>query len=188
MPPTFYHAAPRRFRVGQLLHGENPKKNFEESLSYVYLNVEPLLHLTIAPSVLESKKTWFLYEVLPLEDVVYSGEWEELLCRRVEVVRCLGNAKEIHLKKQRSSKEVYSRCTLKNMARWAGKIKGVRIPLHGPNRQLPIVNPTPTGTFVQDLDGDWVRVVPGNAVSRRKQRRVAGKQKHVRQHLPLENE
>jgi hypothetical protein len=80
----FYHASPRRFKVGDVLspRGDSPG---------IFLTTDPVPHYTILEDVEASKSPWYVYEVEPLGDVV-PGFWDDLIASRVKILRFVGNA------------------------------------------------------------------------------------------------
>ena len=81
----YYHASPRRLRVGQVLL---PCR--ADGSRYVYLTNAPAPHYTIA----EQARTegWHIYEVRPLARTSYGSDYGEWGTSSAEIVRYVGNA------------------------------------------------------------------------------------------------
>lgn len=85
MRPKYYHASPRRFRIGTvLLPGEK---------GAVFMTTSPVPHYTIFDEAIEDG--WHVYQVEPIGEVWYGSLWDELTCHQAEVVRYVGKARGI---------------------------------------------------------------------------------------------
>ena len=101
----YYHASPRRFKVGTVLRpGTEPKKsrayiNFGRT-DQIYLTTSPIPHHTIL--AIAKKDKWHVYEVEPLGKVRV-GIWDDLTVDRAEVIAYVGNARGIARKHTQGS-------------------------------------------------------------------------------------
>lgn len=84
MKRKFFHASPERFSKGDILLPLGWKQK-------VFLNDNPIPHYSIAHTAAE--EGWQIYEVQPVGGVVFRSDWDELVCRKAVVQRCVGSAR-----------------------------------------------------------------------------------------------
>ncbi len=104
---TFYHATQNRFKVGDIICGAYPKKNFEWCGSVVFLNTKPEPHFTMVEYMEKYPDTvWYVYEVAPIGKMGL-GNWDDLVCDNAQVVRFVGNGRGLlnHFKKKVKKKK-----------------------------------------------------------------------------------
>lgn len=88
----YYHATPRRLRVGDRLTPCLQKTGMEQG---VYLNSRPEPHFTIAAQAVADN--WHVYEVTPI-GATKVGSFEDIVAPMgAEIVRRVGNARGIHV-------------------------------------------------------------------------------------------
>ena len=85
----FYHASPRRFKIGQVLTASQPvKKNYDWCEQGIFVTDKPAAHHTIYYDI--QNKGWHLYEVEPvcrMKRGWYSAEW---IAREVVIKNYVG--------------------------------------------------------------------------------------------------
>ena len=86
----YYHASSMRHKPGDILEGRH-SDGWNPGL-WVFLVDTPLPHFTIHSSAVE--ENWFVYEIKP-DGNVKLGHEEDLIAKRVEIVRCVGRARGI---------------------------------------------------------------------------------------------
>lgn len=105
----FYHVTQKRFKVGDIICGAYPKKNFEWCGPVVFINTKPEPHFTMVEYMEEYPDTqWYVYEVDPIGKIGL-GNWDDLVCDNAQVVRFVGNGRGLHsnFKKKAKVKKSY---------------------------------------------------------------------------------
>lgn len=93
----YYHASPRKFKVGTIISGIE--------MEGVFFTTSPVPHYTILDRALRDNYT--VYQVEPITKV-YSGDWLDLWARQVRIVKRVGNARGI-AKQRPSGSSVYDK-------------------------------------------------------------------------------
>ena len=96
MKTKFFHASPKRFRVGDILDGQHSRGveySNEERRGYIYLTTAPEAHYSILECAWE--ENWNVYEVLPIGEVKFSWGWDEIIVREAMVLRFVGSTRGI---------------------------------------------------------------------------------------------
>jgi hypothetical protein len=89
----YYHASPKRFKIGQILSGNSSALNGQNYVgcpSTIYLTTSPHPHYTIFN---KAKNGWHVYEIdllCKLERGHGIGVWDELSCQQVEIKHYVG--------------------------------------------------------------------------------------------------
>ena len=98
---TFYHASPKRLKVGTILTPNQGNKDKDWQHHAVFLTTKPLPHFTIAKHA--EKENWDVYEVEPIGKVE-KGMWDDLEVDRAKVVKYIGKARGIANNHKRKTK------------------------------------------------------------------------------------
>ena len=94
----FYHASPKRLKVGTIIAAPSDTKDRSTNLAALGYNDMNVVYLTNSPiphkSIMEMayKDGWHIYEVKPIGKVKM-GEFEEFTTLQAEVVKYVGNAR-----------------------------------------------------------------------------------------------
>lgn len=98
----YYHVSIRRLTVGTKLLRPSELRakglktafdfKYEGHKDYVYLHAHAVPHWTTLELDIEVLKKAHIYEVMPLSDVIYGSNNEELLCESAVITKYVGNA------------------------------------------------------------------------------------------------
>jgi hypothetical protein len=98
-PKVCYHASPRRFKVGETITGMHTrKKNYQRSISLIYLTTAPEPHYTVSERACE--EGWHIYEVQIVGRWALGTMWDEIIAESARVVRYVGTARGISKHKE----------------------------------------------------------------------------------------
>ena len=90
MKRKYYHASPKRHKPGEVLVGQSC--GWSSSVPVVFMTQSPIPHYTIFDEAVEDN--WFIYRVIPTSKVKIGRCWDEALSESVEIVKCVGRARE----------------------------------------------------------------------------------------------
>lgn len=90
MAQKYYHASPKRFKIGTVLTNcLDLKRNFECSEQYLYITTSPHPHHTIWKHF----KKLNIYEVLPIGKI-QRGMWDDLIVPSIKIIKYIGVASD----------------------------------------------------------------------------------------------
>lgn len=110
MKRKYYHASPKRHKPGEVLVGQSC--GWSSNTPVVFMNQSPTPHYTIFHEAVEGN--WFIYRVIPTSKVKIGKCWDEALAESVEVVKCVGRAREFAKRGSRLGSRVF----YKNISYW----------------------------------------------------------------------
>lgn len=87
----YYHASARRYHAGELIEGRSVEAR--RGGLWIFLADSPVPHGTIADKALE--EGWYVYEVAPQDKVRHTHGEDDLVAKRVVVLRRVGSARGI---------------------------------------------------------------------------------------------
>lgn len=93
MKTRYFHASPRRHKVGTILTPQKERFLLKNRTHVVFLTTSEVPHYTIFEDAL--KENWFVYEVEIIGKHWYEPVWDEVTCEQAQIVRFVGNAKGI---------------------------------------------------------------------------------------------
>ena len=100
----YFHASPRRLRVGSWLAPQCGRANYRMSTEHegVFPTTEAVPHFTILAKA--RREGWHVYEVEP-EGPVHDGSWGDRVARRAQIVRYVGSARGLSERRVRRNAE-----------------------------------------------------------------------------------
>jgi hypothetical protein len=101
MPKTkFFHSSPTRYKPGDVIVGKS--RWLSSRVPVVFMTTSPVPHYTIIGEA--TKKNWFVYRVVPTTKVKLGTLWDEYMAASVEVVQCMGPARQWAKRKKHGSR------------------------------------------------------------------------------------
>jgi hypothetical protein len=115
MRDKWYHASPKRLRVGTVLTGVFVPSGPWEAKGKVFITAGETPHYTIIDRAVT--ENWHIYQVMPLEKKIFWGSHvDEAMCLSAQIVRYVGTARGIISQRIRDIPQKTKREITKNVS------------------------------------------------------------------------
>lgn len=92
----YFHASPRRLRIGTVLSGQFARRLDDYRRPAVFMTNDSKIHYTVYElAMLGEGGVWHIYEVIPLGKIKFASEWYEFSAPQARVVKYIGTARGI---------------------------------------------------------------------------------------------